>query len=181
MSEATAVCTVPVVVPLPIVELVVLDATAADLRRQVLDLTPAADQLVYSGQASDTLPETEADPFRVPFAVVHRGEAVGYGTLGRTPMMLALLPVDPARTAILRAFYIDVDSQGRGLGRAAISAVPALVRTLWPDVDHLALTVNVTNVRAREAYLATGFYDAGERYTGGPAGTQHVLHRRVPS
>ena len=179
-SAATRVTTVPTVSPPPAVELVVLDEDAAALRRAVVDLAPADDQLVYSGCASDTLPEADDDPFRTPFAVVHEGQAIGYGVLDRSPLLLALLPVDPAHTVLLRAFYLDRRFQGRGLGRAAIARIAALVRDRWADVHHVTLTVNVTNVRAREAYLAAGFRDVGERYTGGTAGPQQVLHLTIP-
>lgn len=165
----------------PTVDLVVLDANATELRRQVIGLAPREDQLVYSGQAAETLPEADADVFRTPFGVVHDGDAIGFGVLDRSPILLALLPVDVAHTVLLRAFYLDADAQGRGLGRAAILAIPDLLRRLWADVDHLTLTVNITNVRAREAYLAAGFRDVGERYTGGAAGPQHVLHLTIRS
>ena len=157
-----------------------LDEDATALRRAVVDLAPADHQLVYSGRAAETLPEADADPFRTPFAAVHDGQMIGYGVLDRSPLLLALLPVDPARTVLLRAFYLDLRFQGRGLGRAAIAGVGPLVQDLWTDVDHVTLTVNLTNVRAREAYLAAGFYDVGERYAGGSAGPQHVLHLTIP-
>src|SRR4029077_13269868 len=102
-----------------------------------------------------------------------------FGVLDRSPLLLALLPVDVVHTVLLRGFYLDAAAQGRGLGPAAIPQIPGLVRRLWPGVDHLTLTVNVTNVRAREAYLAAGFRDVGERYTGGSAGPQHVLHLTI--
>jgi GNAT superfamily N-acetyltransferase len=165
--------------PSPTVELVVLDEDATELRRAVAALAPAEHQLVYSGRAAVTLPEADADPFRTPFAVVHEREAIGFGVLDRSPLLLALLPVDPAQTVLLRAFYLDERFQGRGLGRVAIAGVGRLVQDRWADVDHVTLTVNVTNVRAREAYLAAGFRDAGERYAGGSAGPQHVLHLTI--
>ena len=179
-SGATGVTTVPAVPSPPAVELVVLDEDATALRHAVVRLAPADDQLVYSGRASDTLPEADDDPFRTPFAVVHEDQAIGYGVLDRSPLLLALLPVDPAHTVLLRAFYLDERFQGRGLGRSAIARVGALVRDRWADVDHVTLTVNVTNVRARKVYLAAGFRDVGERYAGGTAEPQHVLHLTIP-
>lgn len=74
----------------------------------------------------------------------------------------------------LRGFLIDAPLQGRGLGRAALRALPAHVRALHPERRAVVLTVNVVNAVARHAYLRAGLEDRGEVWRG-PFGLEHVL------
>jgi RimJ/RimL family protein N-acetyltransferase len=155
---------------------VVLVATDGDaeLRAAVLRLTPRPDQEQFSSRATETLPVAEADPFRTPFAITYRGEAIGFGVLDRKGY-LDEVGADKDRAVLLRAFYLAAGWQGKGLGGAAIRALPALARVVRPDAGELKLTVNVRNEQAFKAYLASGFSDSGELYFGGDAGPQHVL------
>ncbi len=80
---------------------------------------------------------------------------------------------------VLRSLLIDAARQGRGLGRAAMEALPALVAAEYPGTPAIALTVNVRNTTARSAYLRAGFLDEGELYHGGRSGPQHVMRLKV--
>ena len=80
---------------------------------------------------------------------------------------------------VLRSLLIDAARQGRGLGRAAVEALPALVAAEYPGTPAIALTVNVRNTTARSAYLRAGFLDEGELYHGGRSGPQHVMRLKV--
>lgn len=140
----------------------------------MLALRPAPEQEVFSSYATRTLPEADADPQRTPFAVLAAGAPVGFGVLDRGGT-LALLTEQSATAVLLRAFYLDASAQGRGLGRAAVAALPTLVTRVAPDATRVLLTVNVANPAAIRAYLAGGFTDTGRQYLGGGVGPQHVL------
>ena len=171
--------TVRTVPPSPTVEFVVLDEDAAELRRAVAVLAPAEHQRVLRTCHGDAA-EADADPFRTPFAVVHEHEAIGFGVLDRSPLLLALLPVDPAHTVLLRAFYLDERFQGRGLGRLAIAGVAPLVQDRWPDIDTSpSPSTSRTSEPGRRTWRRASV-EAGERYAGGSAGPQHVLHLTIP-
>ena len=75
----------------------------------------------------------------------------------------------------LRGVLVDASAQGRGIGRAMLAQLPDAVRAAFPGARRVVLTVNVDNPRARRAYLAAGFRDAGELYLGGRNGPQHIL------
>ncbi|MDI2126854.1 GNAT family N-acetyltransferase [Yinghuangia seranimata] len=155
----------------------------ARLRDAVLALAPRADQEEFSGRARDTLPVADQDPYRSPFAIVCDGDAAGFGVLDVQgyPDELAAVdaghasPSGPVPVVLLRAFYVGVAWQGRGIGGAAIRALPEAARKALPGARALALTVNVRNTGATAAYLACGFADTGRLYLGGDAGPQHVL------
>ena len=80
---------------------------------------------------------------------------------------------------VLRSLLIDAARQGRGLGRAAMAALPSLVAAEYPGTPAIALTVNVRNTTARSAYLRAGFLDEGDLYHGGRSGPQHVMRLKI--
>ncbi|MDS1270997.1 GNAT family N-acetyltransferase [Lipingzhangella sp. LS1_29] len=163
------------------------DPARAQLRRAVLRLRPAPGQRQFSGAAEQTLPQADADPDRIPFAVVWTGQnappggaAVGFGVLDGGSARMELSD-DPAQVVLLRAFYIEPHWQGYGVGRAACLALDTLVSEALPWARHVLLTVNERNEPAIRAYRAGGFRDTGRRHLGGPHGYQLVLARTVGS
>jgi GNAT superfamily N-acetyltransferase len=150
------------------------------LRAAVLGLAPRADQEEFCGRARETLPVADQDPFRTPFAIVHDGEAVGFGALD-VQGYADELACEPRPAVLLRGFYVGAAYQGCGFGGAAIRALPEAARKVRADADVLLLTVNVRNAGAVRAYLAGGFVDDGELYLGGDAGPQHILRRELAS
>ncbi|WP_106583930.1 GNAT family N-acetyltransferase [Murinocardiopsis flavida] len=161
-------------------ELVRLDTgseRAAGLRAAVVRLRLGPGRH-FADPAHETLPRADADPNRVPFAVVNEGEAVGFGILDRRGNLAELTP-HPERAVLLRAFYIDPARQGLGLGRAACNALDPIARDVAPDADTVLLTVNERNPAAIRAYLAGGFDYTGDRYLNGDMGPQFVLRRPI--
>ncbi|SMO55822.1 GNAT family N-acetyltransferase [Paracoccus laeviglucosivorans] len=74
----------------------------------------------------------------------------------------------------LRGMMIDQAEQGRGTGKAAMSALRPYLAARY-DAPTCVLTVNVVNPAARAIYLSGGFYDEGALYHGGRIGPQHIL------
>ncbi len=139
----------------------------------VLGLRPLPDQERFSGLPGDTMIAARAVPGREPVAVLDGGVAVGFMVLDRDPAFAAAARAPD--TLGVRAFFVDRDHQGRGVGTAALRALPAFVTARHPDVRHLALTVNVANPVAVRAYRRAGFRDTGRFDYSGPYGPQHVL------
>lgn len=161
-------------------ELVRLDGKTdrvAALRAAVVKMRLGPGQ-PFADPAGETLPRADADPDRIPFAVVHRGRAAGFGILDRRGNLAELTAV-PERAVLLRAFYIDPVLQGRGLGRATCRILDPLVRDVAPQADTVILTVNERNPVAIRAYLAGGFAHTGRSYLGGDMGPQYILHKPV--
>ena len=149
---------------------VALVPVTPDLRGAVLRLAPRPEQEAFSGRAEQTLPVAEDHPTRHPVAILEGGVPVGFFVLDTTPP-----PVRPGADLLLRAFFVDAASQGRGVGQAAVAALPALVRQRFPGAREVVLTVNLRNAAARAAYLSGGFVDTGELDLSGAAGPQSVL------
>jgi ribosomal protein S18 acetylase RimI-like enzyme len=143
------------------------------LRPLVLALAPLPEQEPYSGAARDTLPAAELAPRRVGVTALLDGVPFGFLMLDTGPEVTAYAPGDGI--VGVRGVYVDAASQGRGLGTAMLRALPSFAGPRHPGATHLALTVNVSNVRAIRTYLRAGFTDTGRLYHGGRLGPQHVL------
>ena len=75
----------------------------------------------------------------------------------------------------LRAFIVDRDLQGRGIGTDAVTALRSYLPTCYPPAGAVVLTVNFVNPAAYRAYIKGGFTDTGHTYPHGDAGPQNVL------
>ena len=78
----------------------------------------------------------------------------------------------------LRAVIVDAARQGKGIGTAAMRALPAYLRGLYPQARRLWLTVNLQNPAAIASYRKAGFQDTGAIWPHGAAGPQHIM--RLP-
>ena len=139
----------------------------------ILRLRPQPEQARYSGLPGDTLPPALTDDGTEPVAVLDDGEPVGFLVLDSDPVFGQV--ADAPDTLGVRAFLVDRRHQGRGVGTAALLALPAFVATRHPGARHLALTVNVGNPVALRAYKRAGFEDTGRLDHSGAHGPQHVL------
>lgn len=152
---------------------VTLAVVAEALAPAVLRLRPLPEQVRFSGLPVDTLPVALAEPEHEPVAVLDDGVPVGFMVLDRNRVFAEVARAPD--TLGVRAFFVDRDHQGEGVGTAALRALPAFVAERYPDVRHLALTVNVRNPVAVRAYARAGFRDTGRLDHSGDHGPQHVL------
>ncbi len=75
----------------------------------------------------------------------------------------------------LRAVIVDAAMQGKGVGKAAMSALRRYLADRYPEFASVMLTVNLANPAALAVYRATGFEDTGEIWPHGDAGPQHIM------
>ncbi len=142
------------------------------LREAVLALAPAPDQVRWCGLPAETLPAAEADPERLPVAILAGGAPAGFFVLHRGPGARPLAP--PPGTVLLRAFFVDARAQGRGVAAGALAALPAFARAHLPGAEAIVLGVNQRNPAARRAYERAGFAATGALHHG-ELGPQDVL------
>src|SRR5690606_32777909 len=119
-----------------------------------------------------------ADENSEAMAILVGDTPVGFYRLDFAPTIAARRSSGEASGG-LRAFFLDVDWQGRGLGTRAVRACCEDVQARHPGRRLLALNVNCRNVVAINAYRKAGFVDTGELYLGGSAGPQHLMVRRL--
>ncbi|MFZ3580813.1 GNAT family N-acetyltransferase [Loktanella sp. DJP18] len=151
---------------------VALGPYTADQRDAVSALTVAPEQVVFSGQPAAFITQPDAD---MDIHVIHAdGELVGFF---RIDLDYARIH-DFAKPGDLglRSVIVDHRQQGRGIGSAAVRALPAYLALHYPGATDLYLTVNLRNPGARKSYLNGGFTDTGAHYLGGDAGPQHIMH-----
>ncbi len=144
---------------------------ASEWLKEVRGLKPLPDQEQFSGTASHILADARAG---VDFhAILDGGRPVGLFKIDRDYEDGRHF-AEPGAWG-LRGVMIGADYQGRGVGSAAFRVLSAYLRTVYPDLNRLWLTVNCRNSHARQTYLRGGWIDDGTLYHGGAAGPQHVL------
>ena len=94
-----------------------------------------------------------------PLAILNHGETIGLVTIAH--------PAEPVECELLH-FVIDVDQQGRGLGRRSTSMIVDHVRRTLPACRNVYLTIDVDNAVARRLYEPMGFRHTGLERAGDP-------------
>ncbi|TMP38414.1 GNAT family N-acetyltransferase [Pseudoalteromonas rubra] len=87
----------------------------------------------------------------------------------------------PAGALGLRAFVIDKEYQGKGLGTAAVKALLAYLSVHYASYPWLYLGVNCQNLGAHTCYVKAGLTVCEDKYLGGPAGPQYIMYGKIPS
>ena len=79
----------------------------------------------------------------------------------------------------LRAFAIDINNQGEGLGTKAVNALFLFLKANYSMFNWIYLTVNCKNPGAKRCYEKGGFETRSEQYLGGPAGPQYIMYGKI--
>ncbi|MEZ9698395.1 GNAT family N-acetyltransferase [Vibrio sp. 10N.261.46.E12] len=79
----------------------------------------------------------------------------------------------------LRAFAVDKNQQGKGLGTGAVKALFPYLKANYAKYDSIYLTVNCKNPAAFNCYKKGGFEDSVKQYLGGAAGPQFIMRGRI--
>ncbi len=153
-------------------------AVTPQLADAVRALRVSPEQAPFVGDTGFNLDDALRDPNSEAMAILVGAAAVGFYRLDFKPTIVARRSIGEAAVG-LRAFFVDIDWQGRGLGTRAVQACCDDVHARHPGRRLLALNVNCRNVAAINAYRKAGFVDTGELYLGGSAGPQHLMVRRL--
>ena len=156
-------------------------ATAEDVTA-LASLHLSAGQLQFTARPEMVLAQTQGDPQRLPMVIVDEAEVVGFFALSAGPHCDKYLSVPDPQAVALSALSVDSRRQGRGVGTAAMLALPAFlarpdVAAIFPHSLRLVLVVNQRNPAARRVYERAGFGVAGERE--GRIGRQWVMVRSI--
>ncbi|GLT18597.1 N-acetyltransferase [Vibrio zhanjiangensis] len=79
----------------------------------------------------------------------------------------------------LKAFAIDINYQGKGLGSKVVKALLPYLAANYSQYESVYLTVNCKNPAAKSCYHNGGFIDAQQLYLGGEAGPQHIMYADI--
>lgn len=155
--------------------MIALAPLGPDALPRVAHLCVAPDQLRFSGSVAEAFEAAEPE---VDFHAILEGDtAVGFFKIDRA--YAARYPFAAQTDLGLRAFLIDLQHQGKGLGRRACQALPVYLRQHYAGAETLWLTVNVVNLPAIRSYRKGGFTDTGEIWPHGDAGPQHIMRMPV--
>jgi len=141
-------------------------------------LRVAPEQAAFVGDTGFNLDDALRDENSEAMAILVGATPVGFYRLDFAPTIVARRSIGEASVG-LRAFFLAVGWQGRGLGTRAVQACCEDLQARYPDRRLLALNVNCRNVAAINAYRKAGFVDTGELYLGGSAGPQHLMVRKL--
>lgn len=122
----------------------------------VVDLNVHPHQEEYVASNGMSLLEANYESDKYPFAIYHDGDIIGF-------IMASYYPADdayPIDSWWLERFMIDKDSQGKGLGREALTL---FLKDFRPDekADELRLGVEPENEQAKTLYESIGFVEEG--------------------
>ncbi len=109
-------------------------------------------------------------------SIIHENEPVGFFVLHFGDDKYNL--TDNMSSVLLRSFSINPLYQGRGIGSAAVLYLTEYVKLKFPDINEIVLSVNFKNLKARDLYLKTGFFDGG-KIIEGQMGPQHILSKKI--
>lgn len=151
-----------------------LPARAAAARR--LSLTPL--QTGYSGDIAFHVDDAMSAPRSDAMIVVHEDRLIGFYRLDY-PNPGAAASAHGQAAVGLRAFAIDFDWQGRGLGLPALAACCTDLAMRHPTYGWLALYVHVANTVARNLYARAGFVERGRPLVGGSGGPEQCMLRAL--
>lgn len=132
-------------------------------RDQLIDIEVHPEQRRFAGDMCSALYillSTDGDDMR-GVVVLRDGVPQAFLLLQRGVFLPAWAEAD---AAIISALQVDRRHQGQGLGRFCMTALPRLVRTAWPDVGCLQLSVDMDNQTALALYQATGWIVSGDGY-----------------
>ncbi len=79
----------------------------------------------------------------------------------------------------LRAFALDKNQQGKGLGTQSVKALLPYLKAHYGMYHWIYLSVNIKNPGAVTCYKKGGFEDMNKLYLGGDAGPQHIMRGKI--
>ncbi|MEZ9884225.1 N-acetyltransferase family protein [Vibrio splendidus] len=79
----------------------------------------------------------------------------------------------------LRAFVLDKNQQGKGLGTGTVKALFPYLKANYSAYESIYLTVNYKNPAAFNCYQKGGFEDTNQQYLGGAAGPQSIMRGQI--
>ena len=129
----------------------------------VLKLEVAPDQIELVPPPSVSIARAHIKPdgpdwHYQPLAIYRKDRLVGF--------LLLVTPKSKSGTAWLSGFLIDRRFQGHRLGRRSLQALHDLLRTEFPNITQLNLTVAANNRAAIALYENTGFVFTGAVHDG---------------
>lgn len=154
---------------------VTLRRLLSDQYEQSIALSVAQEQLEFTGKVAEAL--DGVGDARHPHGIWLDQSLVGFFIVDTR----FGLEFDFCETGSLgiRTFLIDSRRQGKGLGKAAATALMPFLARAYPASATVWLTVNCRNRAAYRCYEQGGFTDTGDLYLGGAAGPQHVMRQQL--
>jgi RimJ/RimL family protein N-acetyltransferase len=117
------------------------------------------EQQRYTALPVDALQKCESEPDRHPIVILYGCQPAGFFVLHGWEGVKAYSKNKDA--ILLRAYSINAEYQGRGIGSQSIKLLSRFVKKHFPKVNEIILAVNHANVVAQNVYKKGGFVDKG--------------------
>ncbi|PPC75222.1 hypothetical protein C4K68_21530 [Pokkaliibacter plantistimulans] len=124
----------------------------------VLNLNVTVQQIEFAGTVERSVQTCQEDQVNevAGLAIMQENSVAGFLLLRRgssAPLWAG------SGVVAISAMRIDLSQQGKGLGSAALRAVPDWLVAHWPESKEIRLSVDEDNQLARNAYARAGFAD----------------------
>ncbi|WP_017221490.1 GNAT family N-acetyltransferase [Moritella dasanensis] len=155
--------------------MVTIEKLTSSTAEDVLNVTLAEQQTKFAGSAKEFLAD---DSESIHLHVIKsEHEVIGFFKID---VMYSIGDEFDVQNGLgLRAFVIDQNQQGKGLGTASVKALFPYLKQNYSSYRAIYLTVNCQNPGARACYEKGGFVDTGEKYLGGAAGPQYIMQGNI--
>ncbi len=146
-------------------------------RQRLLTLKVAPEQIPFVGEIDSLL--TLVNEHLKAYIVELESDPVGFFLIDEN-YQTTLTHIEKGALGF-RAFLIDTQLQGQGIGQTVMKQLPKFLERDYPYATQLYLTVNCRNRVAYQCYIKSGFMDSGKLYLGGEAGPQHIMNLPLKS
>lgn len=135
-------------------------------------------QAQYTATAEQALQKIKerSDTLAFPITILENHHPAGFFVLDFGNDKLDL--TDNQNSTLLRSLSINPESQGKGIGKAAMILLDEFVREHFKDCSEIVLAVNQNNSSAYELYLKVGYkFDGKTRM--GRSGIQYLMYKKL--
>ncbi|MBT2642476.1 GNAT family N-acetyltransferase [Bacillus sp. ISL-41] len=117
------------------------------------------EQQRYTALPVDALQKCESEPDRHPIVILYGSQPAGFFVLHGWEGVKDFS--ENKEAILLRAYSINAEYQGKGIGSKSIKLLSPFVKKHFPKVNEVILAVNHANVVAQNVYKKGGFVDKG--------------------
>ncbi|RSD28784.1 GNAT family N-acetyltransferase [Mesobacillus subterraneus] len=131
------------------------------------------EQMKYTALPIAALEKCETEPDRHPILILYGEQLAGFFVLHGWDGVKEFS--ENKNAILLRAYSINTEFQGKGIGTESIRLLPSFVKQHFEKINEIILAVNHGNMIAQNLYKKAGFVDQGNRVMGSQ-GEMFIYH-----
>lgn len=109
----------------------------------------------YFTKPMDALTESLHETEKHPILILKADKLVGFFILQRGESLARY--TDNVQSILFKSHSIDLNYQGQGYAKASLKLLPNYIRTHFPEVEEIVLSVEADNISSQMLYVRSGF------------------------